>query len=144
MIILKDVVKSSKEDKDKIRKSVAEIIARVESKGDDAIIEMTEQFDGVKVDKFRISEEETKKAYDLVDETTVKTLHFAAERIKSFARKQLACLKPLEFEDTSGVILGHKLMPMNSCACYIPGGRYPLPSTAIMSVLVAKAAGVKE
>jgi histidinol dehydrogenase/sulfopropanediol 3-dehydrogenase len=143
MIILKDIVKGSKEDKDKIRKSVAEIIGRVKSKGDDAIIEMTEQFDGVKVNEFKISEEETKKAYDLVDETTVKTLHFAAERIESFAKRQLACLKPLEFEDTSGVILGHKLIPMNSCACYIPGGRYPLPSTAIMSVLVAKTAGVK-
>ncbi len=143
MIILKDIVKRSEKNKDEVRRLVAKIIGRVKSKGDDAIIDMTEHFDGVKIDKLEISEEEIKKAYDLIDEKTVKTLHFAAEQIELFAKRQLACLKPLEFENISGVILGHKLIPIPSCGCYIPGGRYPLPSTAIMSVLVARIAGVK-
>lgn len=143
MIILKDIVKSSEKNKDEVRRLVAKIIGRVKSKGDDAIIDMTEHFDGVKIDKLEIPEEEIKKAYDLIDEKTVKTLHFAAEQIELFAKRQLACLKPLEFENISGVILGHKLLPIRSCGCYIPGERYPLPSTALMTVLVAKVAGVK-
>ena len=143
MIILKDIVKSSEKNKDEVRRLVAKIIGRVKSKGDDAIIDMTEHFDGVKIDKLEISEGEIKKAYDLIDEKTVKTLHFAAEQIELFAKRQLACLKPLEFEGISGIILGHKLIPIGSCGCYIPGGRYPLPSTALMTVLIAKVAGVK-
>ncbi len=143
MTFLKDIVKNSEEDVSKVKETVTKIIEKVRSGGDDAIVEMTENFDGIKIDNFKVSDKETKKAYDLVDKETVDTLNFAAERIKMFAKKQLECLKPLEYEDSFGNILGHKLIPFNSCACYIPGGRYPLPSTALMSALVAKTAGVK-
>ena len=68
MIILKDIVKSSEKNKDEVIRLVAKIIGRVKSKGDDAIIDMTEHFDGVKIDNLEIPEEEIKKAYDLIDE----------------------------------------------------------------------------
>jgi len=144
MIILKDIINKKKRvNKNRLEEIVNKIIGKVKNEDDKALIELTKIFDGVELDSLKVSKKEMKEAYNLVDKKTIESLYFASSQIKFYARKQLACLKPLEYENIPGVVLGHRLIPVSSCACYIPGGRYPLPSTALMTVLVAKVAGVK-
>jgi histidinol dehydrogenase/sulfopropanediol 3-dehydrogenase len=144
MIILKGIINKKKRgNKNRLEEIVNKIIGKVKNEDDKALIELTMIFDGVELDSLKVSKKEMKEAYNLVDEKTIESLYFAASQIKFYARKQLACLKPLEYENIPGVVLGHRLIPVSSCACYIPGGRYPLPSTALVTVLVAKVAGVK-
>ena len=93
----------------------------------------------------RVDRAQVEAAYAQVDQETVDSIKFAAGQIRIFAEQQLACLKELDFQSrVPGLELGHKLVPVERCGCYIPSGRYPLPSTALMSILVAKTAGVKE
>lgn len=66
-----------------------------------------------------------------------------ARRSKNFALAQRAALKDVEVETLPGVVLGHRNIPVNSVGCYVPGGRYPMVASAHMSVVTAKAAGVK-
>ncbi len=70
-------------------------------------------------------------------------IEFAQAQIRSFALVQKAALQDVEVETMPGVVLGHKNIPVNSVGCYVPGGRYPMVASAHMSVVTAKAAGVK-
>src|SRR6202023_4062747 len=73
----------------------------------------------------------------------VEDIQFAQMQIRNFARVQRAALRDVEVETLPGVVLGHKNIPVNSVGCYVPGGRYPMVASAHMSVVTAKAAGVK-
>ncbi|MDD4767719.1 MAG: histidinol dehydrogenase [Desulfotomaculaceae bacterium] len=126
-----------------IEEDVSEIIENVRRRGDQALLELTSRYDGVALSYLRVSPEEVKKAYSQVDGKTIECLQLAASRIKSFAEKQIECLLPLEYESSPGVVLGHRLIPVSSCGAYVPGGRYPLPSSALMSIIPARVAGVK-
>lgn len=122
--------------------SVSEIISDVRKNGDDAIRKYTKKFgDGI-VDSFRLTDSEIEEAICKVDNTTIETIKYAIKNVKDFAKAQLSSIKELETE-ISGNILGHKIIPIESVGCYIPGGNYPLPSSAIMTVVPAKVAGVK-
>ncbi|MDX2115987.1 MAG: histidinol dehydrogenase [Planctomycetota bacterium] len=69
-------------------------------------------------------------------------LERAAERIRAFAEAQRGALRPLRVEIPGGEA-GHDIVPMESAGCYVPGGRFPLPSSALMTVITARAAGVR-
>ena len=127
---------------DNVREIVGGILERVRNEGDQAILEFTERFDGVKLGELTVPREAFKKAYGLVDPETISSLEFAAEQIRYFAQQQRQCLQPLECQHLPGVTLGHRLIPIQSCGAYVPAGRYPLPSTALMSAIPAKVAGV--
>jgi len=142
VIILKDTRRIDSAV-DSTQETVAGIIQKVNNEGDKALFELTEHFDGVKLDDLRVPKEALKKAYDQVSAQTIESLKFAAEQIRFFATQQLGCLKPLECQNLPGVTLGHRLIPVASTGAYIPAGRYPLPSTALMSIIPAKVAGVK-
>lgn len=142
MIFIKKATETSIKS-DNIREEVAKIIENVRCGGDQALLELTGRYDGVAVSDLRVAPEEIKRAYGQVDEKTVEYLRLAASRVKSFAEKQIECLLPLEYESSPGVVLGHRLIPVSSCGAYVPGGRYPLPSSALMSIIPAKVAGVK-
>src|SRR6202023_2758522 len=73
----------------------------------------------------------------------VEDIQFAQMQIRNFALVQKAALREVEVQTLPGVILGHKNIPVNSVGCYVPGGRYPMVASAHMSVVTAKAAGVK-
>lgn len=142
MIILKDACKKEQTG-DNVQEVVAGILEKVKNEGDRALFELTKRFDGVELKELRVPKDAFKKAYDQVPKETIESLEFAAEQIKFFAEKQLACLKPLEnCENVPGVKLGHRLIPIENCGAYIPAGLYPLPSTALMSIIPAKVAGV--
>jgi len=143
MIIIKKAKIETAERMDSIREEVAKILYDVRCRGDQALLELTGRYDGVAVSSLKVAPEEIQQAYRQVEGQTIEYLQLAASRIKAFAEKQLACLLPLEYESSPGVVLGHRLIPISSCGAYIPGGRYPLPSSALMSIIPAKAAGVE-
>lgn len=141
MIILKDACRAGKAADD-TREIVSEIIEKVRNEGDQALAELTHRLDGIRLDSFRVPPEALRQAYDLVPDAITESLQFAAEQIRYFALQQLNCLKPLECTNIPGVKLGHRLLPVASCGAYVPAGLYPLPSTALMSIIPARVASV--
>ena len=122
--------------------SVNDIINAVRKDGDNAVRKFAKKFGDGDLSAFKLTEDEIKEAIKQVDEKTIETIKFAVKNVKEFAKAQLSSLKELEVE-VNGNILGHKIIPIESVGCYIPGGNYPLPSSAIMTVVPAKVAGVK-
>ena len=127
-------------------KSATEIIEDVKNNGDDAIIKYCRQFgDGnfSNAGDFLVSNKEIDEAFNLTSEKTVATLKKCIENVKNFAQEQLKCIKNLDLQIQDS-LLGHRIIPIEKVLCYVPGGNYPLPSSAIMTTVPAKVAGVKE
>ena len=123
--------------------SVNDIIDDVKKSGDGALIKYSRQFGDGLLDSLEVSKDEIKKAYKNVDKKTIDAIKTAIDNVQLFAQKQLECLKNLDTE-YDGIKLGHRIIPLKRAGCYIPGGNYPLPSTAVMTIVPAKIAGVKE
>lgn len=144
MKFLKEDTYTTHQSDDNLVNYVNDILNNVKTQGDNLIKELSIKFDGVDKENILIGKDEIKAAYDSVSKETIEHLNFAAAQIKNYATKQLECIKEMEIQSPiNGVTLGHRLIPVETCGCYVPGGRYPLPSSALMSVLVAKIAGVK-
>lgn len=123
--------------------SVNDIINDVKNSGDGAVIKYSRNFGDGFIDSLEVTKEEIKKAYKNVDKKTLNALEAAVSNVKEFAQKQLDCLVQLDTV-VDGAKLGHRIIPLKSVGCYVPGGNYPLPSTAIMTIVPAKIAGVKK
>jgi len=121
---------------------VREIFDAVKAEGDKAVRHYAEKFDKASPEKLEVSKEQIKAAYASVDKETVDAIKKAASNIEKFALLQLASSKDFETQN-DGVTLGQRTIPLESVGCYVPGGRYPLPSTALMTVIPARVAGVK-
>lgn len=141
MKVLKEVAKAAANAGD-VTDLVTGLIAQVRAGGDASVLELTEKFDGVALEALEVPRKALKDAYDQVGAETVESLGFAAEQLRAFAAKQLDCFSPLRVETLPGITLGHRLVPVRSVGAYVPAGRYPLPSTALHSVIPAKVAGV--
>ena len=129
-----------------IESSVRTIIYRVRKEGDSAVKEYTELFDTIDFTTLKtakVSDSEIKEAYEQVDKETITALKKAADNIRKFAEMQLKSIKEFTYTFT-GITLKQKILPIKRVGCYVPGGNYPLPSTALMTVIPAKTAGVKE
>ncbi len=127
-------------------KSAVEIIEDIKNNGDSAIIKYCKQFgdgDFTNANDFLVSDKEIDEAFNLTSEKTVSTLKKCIENVKNFAQEQLKCIKNLDL-NINGSHLGHRIIPIEKVLCYVPGGNYPLPSSAIMTTIPAKVAGVKE
>ncbi len=127
----------------KVSQIVSEAIKDVETRGDQAVLELSEKFDKWTPESFRLTEAQINEIVSKVPAEVIEDIKFAQKNIKEFAEAQLASLNDVEVENIPGVILGHKNIPVSSVGCYIPGGRYPMVASAHMSVLTAKVAGVK-
>lgn len=127
-----------------VEKLVAEILARVRREGDAAVRDYSERFDGGAPAAFEVSATERQAALDRLDPQTRADTEFAIENVRAFAEAQLGTLRDLEIEIRPGVHLGHRNIPLERVGCYVPGGRYPLLSAPIMSIVPAKVAGVGE
>lgn len=126
-----------------VRATVETILADVVARGDEAVRELSEKFDGYSPNSFILSESEIAETVAKVSADDIDDIKFAQAQIRGFAEKQKECLQNLEVETMPGVILGHKNVPVNAVGCYVPGGKYPMVASAHMSVLTAKVAGVK-
>lgn len=145
MKILKQAEKKTYQRDAALTHTVMDIIENVQTNGDKALIEYAAKFDHMDIDTVRISPEQVKAAYEQVDEETIETIRFAAGQIRFFAEKQRECLKDLNIPSrVEGVEIGHRMIPVDRCGCYVPAGRHPLPSSALMGIVTAKAAGVQE
>ena len=127
----------------KVRTTVEGILSDIETRGDPAIRELSRKFDNWDPQTFRLSDAEIEAAISKVPKGDLDDIRFAQSQVRSFAKKQKACLEDLEVETMPGVVLGHRNVPVNSVGCYVPGGKYPMVASAHMSVVTAKVAGGK-
>lgn len=121
---------------------VKKIIKDVRTNGDTAVSYYTEKFDKIRARNFEITKQEIKNAYKAVGSGTIDALNSAKANIEFFARAQMKQFKDFEVM-RNGVTLGQKTVPIEKIGVYIPGGNYPLPSTALMCIIPARIAGVK-
>ncbi len=122
---------------------VKKIIEDVKKDGDKAVRKYTEVFDKIRLKDFRVSRKEIAMAYKIVDKETINMIKVAAKNIKEFAKAQFQNFKDFEYAK-NGITVGQKIVPIEKIGVYVPGGNYPLPSTALMCIIPAKVAGVKK
>ncbi len=124
--------------------AAADCLADIRARGLDAVLDACKQFDHAELtaETMRVTEAELDAAEAACDETVKRAIHQAAERIETFAK---AGLRPdWTMPTPHGGRLGERYHPMDRVGMYIPGGTAPLASTSLMTVVLAKAAGVKE
>ena len=144
MNVIKKAKERTAEDNRKLRNTVSDIIDNVCANGDSALREYSERFDGFVRESFRVSREEIDAAYAQMDPADIEDLKAAKANIEAFAKAQRDSMSEVkDFSPQPGIFLGHRIIPVSSCCCYVPGGRYPLFSTALMLITPAKVAGVK-
>jgi sulfopropanediol 3-dehydrogenase len=133
---------AASEDAIKVRQTVVGILDDVAARGDAAVREMSKKFDDWSPESFRLSPDEIASCVAALSPGQLDDIQFAQAQVRNFARAQRASIQDIEIETLSGVILGHKNMPVESVACYVPGGKFPLVASAHMGVVTAKVAGV--
>jgi len=136
--------RSSVSDNAPVETLVSEIIANVRAHGDAAVRDYSLKFDKAELEVFEVTDEERTQALAELDPQTRKDTEFAIDNVRKFAEAQLATILPLEVETLPGVHMGHRVIPIERVGCYVPGGRYPLLSAPIMTIVPAKVAGVDE
>src|SRR5213596_3116713 len=127
----------------KVQETVREILADVRQRGDAAVRELSERFDGWSPPDFRLSPGEIDSLVASVSRQTIEDIKFAQAQIRNFAEHQRAALKDVEVETIPGVRLGHRNIPVRTAGCYTPAGRYPMVASAHMTIVTAKVAGVE-
>ncbi len=119
------------------------ILREVRTRGDSAVLAYTKKYDGICPKTFEISRAQINDAYKRVKKKTALAIREAAKNIGFFAKMQLKQCPDFQIM-RNGMVLGQRAIPVQRIGAYVPGGRYPLPSSALMSTIPAKIAGVKE
>ncbi len=121
--------------------TVRTILAEVRQGGDEGVREYAVRFDGLGVEQpLRVTAEEMQAAWDATGDELRAAMRLAQANIHAFAEKQLP--RAFSFRPVAGMEVGQIVRPLGSVGCYVPGGRYPLPSTLLMTVTPAQVAGV--
>jgi len=123
--------------------SVTEIIRNVKNRGDEAVVEYSQKFGDGSIQSLELTQEEIQNALDSVPTDVLDAIKTSIANVKTFAQRQFLSINNVEV-NLNGAILGHSIVPLKRTGAYVPGGNYPLPSSAIMSVVPAKVAGVEE
>lgn len=126
----------------KVEPVVASVLLQVRERGDAALLDYASRWDGLAAGTpLRVSVDEMKAAWDETAPALREAMEVAQANIRAFAEAQM----PGEWTITPapGVTTGQIVRPLSSVGCYVPGGRYPLPSTLLMTVTPAQVAGVK-
>jgi len=121
--------------------AATDIVQEVRERGDDALRDYTERFDGVKIDTFRVEQSAIDAAVEKCDPVLADALEHAAAQIREFHERQLE--QSWFATRENGAIVGAKITPLDSVGIYVPGGRALYPSTLLMNALPASVAGVK-
>ncbi|GAB0115815.1 histidinol dehydrogenase [Acidisoma sp. C75] len=124
--------------------TVASIVAAVRAEGDAALRRFSEEFDGLAPPALEVSPAERETALASLDPATRADTAFAIANVRAFAEAQLKTMLPLDIELHPGVHLGHRIIPIARIGAYVPGGRYPLLSAPVMTIVPAKVAGCQE
>lgn len=132
----------SSQDAAKVRDTVTNILADVAARGDAAVAELSRKFDNWSPASFHLSQDEIAACVRALSPGQLDDIKFAQAQVRNFAQVQREAIRDVEVETLPGVVLGHKNMPVDSVACYVPGGKFPLVASAHMGVVTAKVAGV--
>jgi sulfopropanediol 3-dehydrogenase len=130
------------EAKLRVEQTVRTIIDAVRDRGEEAVREYSEKLDRWNPESFRLSDAQIEEYVAQVPQQVIDDITFCQRQVRTFAEAQRGTLVDLEVETYPGVILGHRNIPIDNVATYIPGGRYPMVASAHMSVITAKVAGV--
>ena len=130
-------------DVQQLQETVKSILARVKADGDKAVRNYEKEFDNFDPPSFRVSDPEAAKAAEELPAEVIEELDFAIEQVTAFAVAQRESMVEFEKEIRPGMRMGQRIIPVDSCGCYVPAGRYPCLTSAVMSVIPAKVAGVK-
>ena len=141
---IKAPTRSAEGDNKPVAETVAKVLAEVKARGDAAVRHYSKEFDKSELSAFEVTKAEREAAVARLDPQTRKDTEFAIANVRRFAEAQLATILPLEVELLPGVHMGHRVIPIERVGCYVPGGRFPLLSAPIMTIVPAKVAGVDE
>lgn len=132
------------EASDAVREVVSSVIKAVRERGDAAVLELVEKFDGAKLtpQQMRVSQAEIDAAWNNADATLRSALEASHRNVTAFAKRSLR--QGWSGKNEQGAEVGEVYHPFERVGCYVPGGTAPLVSTAIMTVAIASAAGVPE
>jgi len=121
--------------------SVAKIVSSVRARGDAAVLAYAKRFDGLDGD-LEVSQDEMEELAVRVPPKVRAAIAAAAKNIEKVARRQ----RPhgWRMRTSAGVTVEQRVTPLDRVGCYVPGGRYPLPSSLLMTAIPARAAGVRE
>lgn len=142
--IIKDGMDASSklEIDNNVRNIVETTLKDIEENGDTAVRRLSKKFDDYAPEHFILIKNEVDALIAQVPQDELDAIQFTLDQVQTFAKAQRGTLQDLEVETLPGVTLGHKNIPVNAVGCYVPGGRYPLIASAIMSIATAKVAGV--
>lgn len=141
---LKTPDRNAVSDNAPVERTVTEVLEAVRTRGDNAVREYSKTFDNSDLQAFEVSNAERQDALAALDAQSRADTQFAIDNVRTFAEAQLATILPLDVEPLPGVHMGHRVIPMERVGCYVPGGRYPLLSAPVMTIVPAKVAGVDE
>jgi histidinol dehydrogenase len=127
-----------------LMRAVSSIIDDVRERGDDALIDYTARFDGLKLQpaQLRIDEQTLSAAADKVDARVLAALREAIKNVRKFHEQQVE--QSWEFTAADGVRLGQRITPLERAGLYVPGGTAAYPSSVVMNVVPAQVAGVEQ
>lgn len=138
--LIEQIAQRGSADTARVQPVVRQIVAAVRRNGDQALRKYAVKFDALAPSQpLRVSPEELRTAWESTDRSFRRALQSAAQSIRRFCQWQM----PRSWtRESHGVRLGQLARPLDSVGCYVPGGRYPLPSTVLMTVIPAQVAGV--
>ena len=139
---LKRAEQQSRQDNRDLIDRVRTMISNIEQGGDEAVRRYARDLDGWNAEDFRVSDDEIATARKTMSKVFKEDFAFCKKQVTDFAKRQRDSLSEFEAEFGNGITLGQKIIPVDTVGCYIPGGKYPLISAAIMSVATARVAGV--
>jgi histidinol dehydrogenase len=138
----------SSEQDGAIETRVAEILADVQKRGDDAVLDYTARFDRLQaasLKELELTQAELKNAFDGLPADQRDALSQAAQRVRSYHEAQKkACGESWSYRDKDGSLLGQKVTPIDRAGIYVPGGKAAYPSSVLMNAIPAHVAGVSE
>ena len=131
-----------------IEKVVADILADVQQRGDAAVLDYTNRFDGLaatSVEALELTQAELKTAFEGLPAVQREALEAAAARVRSYHEAQKkASGESWSYRDADGTLLGQKVTPLDRVGIYVPGGKAAYPSSVLMNAIPAHVAGVGE
>lgn len=139
---LKQAAPKAHKDTAAIESTVRQMLSDIAENGDEAIRRYAAKLDNWTKTEFLVPADEIRRVAARLPETFKEDFKYAFDKVTGFARHQRDSIQAFEVEIEPGIWLGQKLIPVAAVGCYIPGGKYPLISAAIMSIGTAKAAGV--
>ena len=139
---LKKAEPASRQDTRALTERVRAMLDDIEANRDEAVRRYARDLDKWERPEFRVSVDEIAAARKAMSETFKDDFAFCKAQVTDFARRQRESLHEFETQVGEGITLGQKIIPVETVGCYIPGGKYPLISAAIMSIATAKVAGV--